>query len=355
MKAYKSVGQRRKKSKLGKKIGLAKKRAVGKSKIKNKNKARTIADKKQHDAKVNTGLAAIDQEEKKYLKKGKIAHKDAEKVASTVKRRYSVFKVLTVADGGKTWDYNYVASAQKRKQGESKKIGIWVDFSKQKPGNIVFKEEEQHPSKQLVDPLNKVKSVWIEEPQDFVRFKNSGKMHPSKSDKTIRGLSRYRVERTDKNLRQWDVGQYHYLKDFKPGTTSLDRDHLPSGQSRRLAFAKGYLPSGQYSDGKDAYDKTLAIAILKSHHQKLSRTYGGRQSIKDDASGLERKNLDAENQTAAVEKDIATMLDGLDTDLSFEAVGGYRTLYKRMVSREKYIVQNDKIEQSLRDALRKAK
>ena len=355
VKAYKSVGQRRKKSKLGKKIGLAKKRAVGKSKIKNKNKARTIADKKQHDAKVNTGLAAIDQEEKKYLKKGKIAHKDAEKVASTVKRRYSVFKVLTVADGGKTWDYNYVASAQKRKQGESKKIGIWVDFSKQKPGNIVFKEEEQHPSKQLVDPLNKVKSVWIEEPQDFVRFKNSGKMHPSKSDKTIRGLSRYRVERTDKNLRQWDVGQYHYLKDFKPGTTSLDRDHLPSGQSRRLAFAKGYLPSGQYSDGKDAYDKTLAIAILKSHHQKLSRTYGGRQSIKDDASGLERKNLDAENQTAAVEKDIATMLDGLDTDLSFEAVGGYRTLYKRMVSREKYIVQNDKIEQSLRDALRKAK
>ncbi|HEX3045563.1 MAG TPA: hypothetical protein VHY08_12460 [Bacillota bacterium] len=71
--------------------------------------------------KVNRGLAAIDQEEKKYLENGKISKEDAEKVATTVKKAFPVFKSLTVVDGGGTWDYDYVASPGKIKKGQYEK------------------------------------------------------------------------------------------------------------------------------------------------------------------------------------------------------------------------------------------
>jgi hypothetical protein len=86
-----------------------------------KDKDRTPSEKKQHDAKVKEGLAAIDKEETKYLKEGMIAKKDAEKVAATVKRQYPVFKKLTVIDGGTRWDYKYAASPFSLKLGRKKR------------------------------------------------------------------------------------------------------------------------------------------------------------------------------------------------------------------------------------------
>ena len=153
VKAYKKVSNKFKKSKLGEKVSAAKKKAKQKLKAakqwgKNKQKAAehwfekkkgAVGDrfgkgeknrddeKKQgnqqaeHDQKVKAGLAAIDKEETRYLKQGKIAREDAEKVASTVKRQYPVFKVLMVIDGGERWDYDYVASPVNRKCGAKKK------------------------------------------------------------------------------------------------------------------------------------------------------------------------------------------------------------------------------------------
>ncbi|MBW4423103.1 MAG: DUF4157 domain-containing protein [Nostoc desertorum CM1-VF14] len=86
----------------------------------NKIKQRKQQDEQKHEQRVKAGLAAIDKEETRYLKQGKIAREDAEKVASTVKRQHPVFKVLTVIDGGKTWDYDYVASPGKVKKGRQK-------------------------------------------------------------------------------------------------------------------------------------------------------------------------------------------------------------------------------------------
>jgi hypothetical protein len=74
----------------------------------------------EHDAKVAKGLKQIDEEETQYTKNsGKIKREDAEKVAAKVKYDNPIFKSITVVDGGKTWDYKYVASEGKKK-GEEK-------------------------------------------------------------------------------------------------------------------------------------------------------------------------------------------------------------------------------------------
>jgi hypothetical protein len=73
----------------------------------------------EHDAKLAAGLAAIDQEEQRHLKSGRITRKDAQKVASNVRQKHPVFKSITVSDGDGSWDYGYVASPKKRKKGES--------------------------------------------------------------------------------------------------------------------------------------------------------------------------------------------------------------------------------------------
>ncbi|MFN6570945.1 DUF4157 domain-containing protein [Dendronalium sp. ChiSLP03b] len=64
----------------------------------------------EHDKKVEVGLDAIDREEQKYLKEGKISREDAEKVATTVKANHPIFKAITVTDGDTKWNYHYIAS-----------------------------------------------------------------------------------------------------------------------------------------------------------------------------------------------------------------------------------------------------
>jgi Domain of unknown function (DUF4157)/DNA/RNA non-specific endonuclease len=74
-----------------------------------------------HDQQVAAGLAAIDQEETKYLANNEISKEDAEKVAAKIKHDFPVFKSIIVVDGGKTWNYNYVASPGDSKVGPEKK------------------------------------------------------------------------------------------------------------------------------------------------------------------------------------------------------------------------------------------
>ena len=78
-------------------------------------------NEKEHDAQVEAGLAAIDGEERKHLENNAISRENAEKVAVIVKKAYPVFKSISIIDGGETWDYDYVASPGRRKQGEKKK------------------------------------------------------------------------------------------------------------------------------------------------------------------------------------------------------------------------------------------
>lgn len=65
----------------------------------------------EHDAKVQAGLADIDQEEAKFVKEGKIDRDQAEQVAVAVKGKHPIFRSITVVDGGERWDYKYEASS----------------------------------------------------------------------------------------------------------------------------------------------------------------------------------------------------------------------------------------------------
>ncbi|MFP4343540.1 MAG: DUF4157 domain-containing protein [Anaerolineales bacterium] len=75
---------------------------------------------------VETGLAAIDAEESKYVEDGRIKKEDAEKVAVTVKGQHPVFESITIKDGGETWDYDYIVQ-RTQKEGNKKK---WIHGNK---------------------------------------------------------------------------------------------------------------------------------------------------------------------------------------------------------------------------------
>jgi len=77
-----------------------------------------------HDQELAVGLAAIDREEQVFRADGTILRRDAERVAAKVKSEHRIFKLLTVVDGGGTWDYKYVASSGKKKGSEKKEEEI---------------------------------------------------------------------------------------------------------------------------------------------------------------------------------------------------------------------------------------
>jgi len=70
--------------------------------------------------KVQDGLNAIDKEEQRYLKNGKITKHEAELVASKIKKEHQVFKSIKVIDAGDKWSYEYRASPVSVKEGEKK-------------------------------------------------------------------------------------------------------------------------------------------------------------------------------------------------------------------------------------------
>ena len=78
------------------------------------------AESPEHTKQVQAGLAAIDEEQKGYVTNGQILKSEAEQVAAKVKKDHPVFKSITVVDGDKTWDYDYVASPGKKKKGMTK-------------------------------------------------------------------------------------------------------------------------------------------------------------------------------------------------------------------------------------------
>lgn len=54
------------------------------------------------------GLRAFDKEEKKHTKNGHISLDDARKTAHRVKQKHPVFETVAIADGGDSWNYQYV-------------------------------------------------------------------------------------------------------------------------------------------------------------------------------------------------------------------------------------------------------
>jgi hypothetical protein len=91
--------------------------------------------------KVEAGLVALDQEGQHFVKDGKIAREDAEKVAAKVKSDHPIFKSLVVVDGGGTWDYDYVASPGKKSKGKPQARSPDHRGSVQIQGKMLKKEQ----------------------------------------------------------------------------------------------------------------------------------------------------------------------------------------------------------------------
>lgn len=176
--------------------------------------------------KVSRGLAAIDQEEQKYLKGNKISRDNTEKVATTVKKAHPVFKALTVVDGGDTWDYEYVASPKKIKKGPEKAEEKSDDKIDQ--GFNTFRE-----LKKAIGPAGERK-VWhhIVEQSQIEKSGFSPKLiHNTKNiiaiDSTIHTrISGYYSTKPEftrgKTIRDWLAGQ-SYQKQYQFGLNVLKR------------------------------------------------------------------------------------------------------------------------------------
>jgi hypothetical protein len=102
---------------------------------------KTKDPQKKHDEELGKGLAALDAVTARYAKDGATKEEVISGVKS-VRRKFKVFKSITVIDGGETWDYEYVAKPGKRKGPKQKKQnrfkavrradgtieGLWADF-----------------------------------------------------------------------------------------------------------------------------------------------------------------------------------------------------------------------------------
>ena len=75
---------------------------------------RPETDDPLHDAKVNAGIAALDERGNALLHDGgTLDRAEAEKVAASVQKDFPIFKSIAVVQGKETWDYQYVASSGK--------------------------------------------------------------------------------------------------------------------------------------------------------------------------------------------------------------------------------------------------
>ena len=131
--------------------------------------------------KLSLAMAAIDREEKKYLKKGKITKEKAEKAAKTIKRKHPVLKSIKVVDGGMSWDYYYTSSAGKIKKGEPSDLHTGRAAANAKNKALARKELDKVT---LKDINNAVSS-------DKLSLYKYGKPHKTHKNQFIDGYIQY--------------------------------------------------------------------------------------------------------------------------------------------------------------------
>lgn len=76
--------------------------------------------KEDHDIMLQEGLSALDAVTRRYSDTG-ASFEEVEAGVKSVRRKFKVFKHITVIDGGDTWDYDYAASPDKKRKGPVKK------------------------------------------------------------------------------------------------------------------------------------------------------------------------------------------------------------------------------------------
>jgi len=97
-------------------------------------------DNPEHDAKLEIGLAAIDQEEAKHAPDGLVTEELAHQIAARVKSNHPIFKSITAVEGEERWTYRYVASKGEHKGAKvyHSTVPFKIDSFGKRPG---FKSE----------------------------------------------------------------------------------------------------------------------------------------------------------------------------------------------------------------------
>jgi hypothetical protein len=104
----------------------------------------------EKDAKVTAALKAIDDEDERCVKAGKVTREDIEQVAVKIKKEHPVLKSLVVVDGKNRWDYKYAASPEATKEGPNKTGEEWPTGDASDPIPIKwFKQEAFYPAIRL--------------------------------------------------------------------------------------------------------------------------------------------------------------------------------------------------------------
>jgi hypothetical protein len=104
----------------------------------------------EHDAKVTVAMAAIDQEEQKYVQGDKISEENAMRVAATVKQHHPILKSLVPKEGEKKWSYEWAASPAGIHTGTHERIG-----------NMVIRDIREEISPELREKLDEAGSDWL--------------------------------------------------------------------------------------------------------------------------------------------------------------------------------------------------
>lgn len=176
----------------------------------------------------------------------------------------------------------------------------------------------------------------------FVRFKNAGKRHASKTPgKTANGISRSRPDRsTNTQLHKWDVDFYGNLTGrVAPWGTGAktNRDHMTAHSSNLLASQN----SGSSSSESQIKNNGIAITVSGKHHREASYTYGGRTKKDSPDVNYNRTQYGAYYPNKAFNLEMNEMLkhkfnranaQGVKK-LRLEMVGAYAFMYKLSVNK----------------------
>ncbi|HED35737.1 MAG TPA: DUF4157 domain-containing protein [Gammaproteobacteria bacterium] len=189
--------------------------------------------KQAHDEQLASGIAALKQVAARYSKDG-ATRKEIVTGVKSVRRKFKVFKSIEVIDGGKTWDYKYVASQGVIPGASKKKIDPAA--AKIKPGDTIV-----HIKQDLV--LRVVKTNYdIAEGTPGVRA--------SYTDRdAFMGLP-YSTFNRDWNMPK--IPPYEKFIAFggegQGGKVVIDKKHINAGTSANISKSKwtsiGYDPKG---------------------------------------------------------------------------------------------------------------
>ncbi len=189
--------------------------AVVKRKKEDDNKAKD--PKKQ--AKLDAGIKALKDEDKKIAGDGKLKKEEADKVVANIKGSHGdVFKSLSVEDGGEHWKYNYIQKSEKG----GPVIGSAPDKSKLPDGYVVGTHVKTSDG-----------AIWkitrIE--KDSVQFKNMesevGPGMTKKMDNVVRLIDEKRyVKATEQDLKDLEDRTFPEERKLPPSINGeLIRDH----------------------------------------------------------------------------------------------------------------------------------